>query len=156
MITWPDYPLFPRPAVNFAGEDDAPTIRTKMDSGRVRQRQRFTREFRPLRVSWKLTDEEFGTFQSIHKHLLNSGAGWFTMNLPLGDNGFKEYTVRFSGGGYSFKYDEVMYWDVSAKLETEDQAEPMDAETTEAFAAIGFDIAAFELAVEGLTEVTDL
>jgi hypothetical protein len=155
MITWPPETVIPPPKVDFAGEVDAPTIRTKMDSGRVRQRQRFTREFRPLRVAWKLKDEEFGLFQSIHKHALNSGADWFTITLPLGD-GMKEYTVRFSGGGYSFKYDEVMYWDVSAKLETEDQAEPQDAETVEALAAIEFDIAAFELAVEGLTEVTDL
>jgi len=155
MITWPPETLIPAPKVDFAGEVDAPTIRTKMDSGRVRQRKRFTREFRPLRVSWKLKDEEFGLFQSVHKHALNSGADWFKITLPLGD-GMKEYTVRFSSGGYSFKYDDVMYWDVSAKMETEDQAELYDDETTDAFAALEWDVAAFELAVSELGEVTEL
>jgi hypothetical protein len=155
MIAWPDYPAFPRPSVNFNIDVDTSTVRSKMDSGRVRQRRRFTRDIRGLSVAWKLSDEEYGLFQSIYRYGLNSGADWFTMVLPLG-NGFQTYTVRFVADSYKAKYDEVMYWDVSAKLETEDESSPFSADEIAALVSIGWDVTAFELAVSELTEVTAL
>lgn len=145
MITWPAASSFPAPKVDFGVTVSTQTIRTKMDSGRTRQRSRFTRNMRQMSASWKLSDFERSVFQSIYASLLTNGADWFYMDLPLGD-GFKQFRVRFVADSYAEKHDSVMYWNVSARMETEDTAEAYDEETIEAFVAVGLDVDAFEAA----------
>lgn len=156
MITWPDTnSILPKPEIAFGVGVSANAIRTKMDSGRVRQRKRFTKNMRSISVKWNLTDEQRGVFQGIFSGLLNNGADWFEMSLPL-NGGFRDFTVRFVADSYSEKYDAVLYWDITAKLETEDFVDDENAETAEALQAIGWDVTAFEIAVEELSEITEL
>jgi len=118
VITWPSTDILPRPATDLGGKIDPSTIRSKMDTGRVRQRQRFTTGNRTVNVSWELTDAQWKIFQGVYHFYLNDGADWFLMELPLGD-GLKTYTVRFTDSGLSYKYVDVLNWKVSATLETE-------------------------------------
>lgn len=153
MITWPA--TLPKPNRDFSTKVGTSAIRTQMDSGRFRQRPRFTRALRTIPVVWTLTDDDYYFFQGIYQHTLNQGCDWFTISLPLGD-GFKDYTARFlAGSGYEAQHDQVMYWKVRATLETEDES-AMDGETADALVAIGGDVDAFEIAVAELTEITEL
>ena len=148
MIIWPG--AIPNPQLGFGVTDSTAVVRTKMDSGRTRQRKRFTRDFRTMSASWKLSDVEYGYFQSIYRYALNSGTDWFTMNLPMGD-GLKPYTVRFVANSYSAKQDEAtLYWTVNANLETEDETAPLNADDTDALLAVDFDIDSFESMVTDL------
>lgn len=149
MITWPDSL---KPSVNYNVSVSTGAIRTKMDSGRIRQRRRFTISMRQIGVTWKLSDFEFGVFQSVYANLLNGGVDWFEINLPLGD-GIKPYKCRFVADSYQHKYDNVMWWTVTAKLETEDQPEPFDAEITEALVTIDLDFEGFFDAVDAYHEL---
>jgi hypothetical protein len=153
MITWPS--ILPNPSNDFSAEANPGTIRTQMDSGRYRQRPRFTGEHEAVNVTWLMTDYEFGVFKAIHKHQLFNGSDWFMCSLPMGD-GLKAFKVRFLEGKYAAKHVPVLHWRVTATLETEDDTSPHSAEAIEALAAVGYDIDAFELAVAGLTEVTHL
>lgn len=142
MITWPE--ALPKPVLGFGVTTDTAVARTKMDSGRVRQRQRFTRDFRKMTATWKLSDANYGYFQSIYKWATNSGSDWLLMTLPMG-NGMKQYTVRFVADTYQAKQDEAtLYWSVSVQLETEDETAPWDAGDTDALLAVDLDIDAFE------------
>lgn len=114
---WPDDTILPPPTISgFSGDIAQSTIRTNMDSGRPRQRMRFTSGWRSISVSWEFSDEEFRIFQAIHKFKLNGGNDFFDMELALGDD-IDTYTVRFVGGRYKYKYQAHMYWVVSAELE---------------------------------------
>ena len=150
MMTFPSSLV---PSVDYRIKVDTSVVRTKMESGRNRQRQRFTRDFRTMNVSWKLSDVEFGYFQSIYHHLLNSGADWFSMSLPMGDD-FQTYTVRFVADTYQAKYDNVMYWEISAQLETEDETSPYSAEDIDALVAVDLDLASFSSALDILEYYT--
>lgn len=146
MIKWPRL-LVPDRSYSIKASGNA--IRTQMDSGRYRQRQRQTRLHRMMRVEWELSDDEYGYFQSIYKHLLENGTAWFEMSLPMGDDGFKCYTVRFVAiEGHEAQYRDVMFWKVKARLETEDQTEPLDACCTELQNLINFDLEGFTTAVD--------
>lgn len=106
----------PLPSVDLSGKIEQTTIRTKMESGRVRQRRRFTSGWRTISVTWELTDAEFALFQGVYKHKLSDGADFFDIILPLGDD-LDTYSARFTGEGYSYSYKNVMHWRVSAQLE---------------------------------------
>lgn len=156
MITWPE--TLPKPILGFGVTDSTAVARTKMDSGRFRQRQRFTRDFRTMSATWKLSDLQYGYFQSIYKYSLNSGSDWFLMTLPMG-NGMAQYTVRFVANTYSAKQDEAtLYWSVSAQLETEDETAPYGADDIDALLAIDLEVDEFESAVavlDFLTQTTE-
>lgn len=115
MSTWPA--KLPKPSISgYGGEVEQGVIRTNMDSGRPRQRQRFTSGWRPITAQWKFSDEEYGMFQAFVKYKINGGNDFFDIELPLGD-GMNTYSVRFVGGKYGYKYEAHMYWIVTANLE---------------------------------------
>lgn len=130
-FTWPDETILPRPTPSLSQEVLPNTVRTDMDSGKPRQRLRFTSGWRTIGVSWVFTNEQFAIFQAILKYKLNNGADFFDMSLPIGDpddveeETFAVQSVRFIGGEFSIVYQDVMYWKISAKLETEETS-PMD------------------------------
>ncbi len=151
MITWPV--ILPNPSNDFGADVSPSTIRTQMDSGRYRQRPRFTGEHETMNVTWLMTDYEFGVFKAVHKHVLYNGAEWFTCSLPMGE-GLKPFKVRFLEGKYNAKHVPVMNWRVTATLETEDDTSPYtDVEIFE-LVAVDFDVDAYEIAIAALTEVT--
>lgn len=107
----------PSPSTDLNATTNTSVVRTAMDSGHVRQRQRFTGGLRPFKASWELNDAQWALFQGVFVYKLHQGADFFIMNLPFGD-GFKDYLVRFTGdlsGGYK----DVMEWRVSINMETE-------------------------------------
>jgi hypothetical protein len=149
MIHWPE--SLPKPNVDWSIRVSTAVARTKMESGRFRQRRRFTRDFRNMPVSWKLSDAEFGYFQSIYYHALDSGTDFFTVTLPMGD-GMKSYTARFVADSYEAKYDNVMYWNITAQLDMEEETAPWSASDIDALMAAEFDVDAFEGTVDELHE----
>ena len=118
MILWPSPTTLPHPSIDFGNKIASSVIRTKMETGRARQRARFTTGVRQLSASWLLTDAQWKIFQGIYHHYLTDGADYFVMPLPLGD-GIQNYTVRFTDQDLSIKHVEVMHWEVSAVLETD-------------------------------------
>lgn len=118
-----------------------------MESGRIRQRRRFTRAFRHMGVAWKLSDLEFAVFVSIYQNQLTNGTDWFTISLPLSD-GFKNFTCRFLADSYKASYDNVMYWNVTAVLETEDDAAPLTSEEVDGLVTLALELDGFEAANE--------
>jgi len=129
---WPASKL-PLPSTDFDGANERATIRTKMDSGRFRQRRRFTSGLRTFKASWQFDDDQFALFQGVVKYKLSEGADWFTIDLPFGD-GFKNYRVRFIEAKESFNYQDVLHWKVDAQLETETTSPLTEAETNAALA----------------------
>lgn len=139
-FTWPSEPILPKPSVDLGGSVKPATVRTNMESGRPRQRKRFTTGWRTKNVSWVLTNDEFAIFQAIVKFKLNNGADFFDMALPIGDPDdeteaeFAVQSVRFVDGVYKYSYQDVMHWKVSATLETENTS-PMDEATLDGILA---------------------
>lgn len=109
---------FPNPTQDISAGVKPTVIRTEMDSGRVRQRKRFTSAIRTVPVRWTLTDAQWALFQGILEYKLNQGADWFTITLPTG-NGMQSCTARFVSGSWNAKHVPVMYWDVTATLEVQ-------------------------------------
>lgn len=113
METWPS--VLPNPSTAFSSSVDSSVIRTKMDSGYVRQRKRFTQQFRTIKAKWEMDDDQLAIFQAWWKYKINNGADWFQANLALG-SGLRLYTVRFTES-YDHSYKGVLFWNVSANLE---------------------------------------
>ncbi len=117
-----DFPsqYLPAPTVSFNGNTAGSTIRTQMESGRVRQRSRFTRETRLYSVNWEMSDFQYGLFQSFVLYQINRGADWFNIDLPVGGEGMRTVSARIVDGKYSGAHVPVMNWNVSAQLEVDD------------------------------------
>jgi hypothetical protein len=117
----------PAPATDLESGLQSSVIRTPMDSGTPRQRQRFTAGIRPFSASWELDDDEWALFQGVYVYKLAMGADWFDMSLPFGD-GFKTYNVRFTGDVLKGAYKDVMHWRVTATMETDNISPLSEAE----------------------------
>lgn len=153
METWPS--SFPLPTTSFSGDNADSSVRTQMDSGRIRQRPRFTGELTMLNVTWNLTDIQFIVFKGFHKDRLNLGNDWFMAPLPVGD-GIHSQQVRFVGGKYRHTYEHVGHWNVSGQLELYEPYQ-MAPEVLDAYITIGFsdiEIENFLDAVDDAYEVT--
>jgi hypothetical protein len=118
MITWPAW--LPAPRIDFSNEVNAGAMRTKMESGRVRQRPRFTRQLRTAKATFEMDDEQRAAFTSLWKYSLNNGTYWFKMNVPIED-GMIERVVRFIPKSYTEGYEPVNYWIISVSLEMDNQ-----------------------------------
>ena len=117
MEIWPESAL-PKPSVNFTGKAQGNTIRSKMDSGLIRQRRRFSVELNTYSVTWNLTEDERTVFRKFFRDKINHGGDSFTIELPVGDgNTFTPLEARFSSGGFSESYQDFQYWTISASLE---------------------------------------
>lgn len=144
MRTWPEF--LPNPNNDFSADTEPTVVRTQMESGRYRQRLRFTRSHNFMNVVWTFSDYEFGIFKAFHQHLLAGGADWMSINLPMGD-GLKLFKARFAGGSYTAKQVPVLHWRVTATLETEDDTSPYTADEID-FLLLGLDIDDIEQASE--------
>lgn len=113
METWPS--VLPNPSTNFSGSVESATVRTKMDSGYVRSRKRFTQQVETLKVRWEMSDEQLAIFKAWHRFKISAGADWFLCNLALG-SGMRQYKVRFASN-YDDSHKGVLYWTVTASLE---------------------------------------
>lgn len=73
-----------------------PFIRTEMDSGRARQRRRFSSVPTMANVSWIFPGDAYcAAFEAWFRDALHDGAEWFNMPIktPIGE---QEYVCRFT------------------------------------------------------------
>lgn len=125
----------PNPSIDYNGRIESSVIRTKMDSGRIRQRRRFTSGLRTLDVVWLFTDEQFALFQGVWHHKLFSGADFIdNFTLAIGESLAQYDEVRFVGDGYTHNYVPHMQWRVRAKIEIPNVSPLSEAEVDAALA----------------------
>lgn len=118
-----DIPTFPsslpQAKPGFGVGFESTLTRTQMESGRSRQRKRFSTDVNGFSVEWSFTNYEFEIFKAFLKHKLNSATDWFYINLYTGGE-LRTVKARVLDGTYSATETGVLYWDVSAQLETYD------------------------------------
>ena len=74
--------MLPLPAVDFSFTVEYNVARSKMDTGRIRQRPRFTRPLDTAKATFQLSRPEWATFRGVWDSKLNNGTDWFEMRLP--------------------------------------------------------------------------
>lgn len=119
MFTWPEN-ILPLPSQTFDVEAEFANIRSKMDSGRVRQRPRFTKELELSSVRFELSRFQYSIFKAVWVHELSQGNDWFSIRLPVADG--EELTlveVRFVSD-YRANHRAAGNWDISATIEYRD------------------------------------
>lgn len=139
MEIWP-YSLLPDPIRTYSIDRVGSVVRTNMDSGRIRQRKRFTRDIRMFSVEWLFDDFQFEVFQSFFAHTINQGSDFFTVDLWIGD-GFSSVSARFENGTYQTSFTDP-HWAVSASLEVEN-APVLSNDTLTHLIYIGTDLDSF-------------
>lgn len=115
-IEWPS--VFPVLSQEYSFEPQDATLRSRMDSGYIRQRGRFTVDLKTLTVGWDFDDTYCRYFESWFKAYLAMGSGWFNMPVALG-GGLTTQKVRFVGS-YQAKYKQADFWEITARLEVID------------------------------------
>lgn len=113
MRIWPSY--LPAPTIDYAFDALSNVVRTRMDSGRTRQRRRSTALVRNVKLRFELSDQQMADFTGFFQDLLSGGADEFQTELFFGD-GKKTYTVRFTGN-YTAVYRPHLTWLVSCAAE---------------------------------------
>lgn len=112
MSTWPD---IPGPLFGPSVTPTVPVIRTEMDSGRPRQRMRYTQTIWTYTTKWFLTDPDLTTFLTWWRDTIHMGADWFSITL-VGPSGEFTANARFVGGVYSINQANGG-WSMSANIE---------------------------------------
>lgn len=100
MAAWPS--TLPAPLI--AGYGVAPldrTIRTEMEAGASRVRQRSAARLDQVQVAWEMTDAQMAAFRAWFNDTstgISGGASWFTgLPLRLGMGGTESRDCRFVG-----------------------------------------------------------
>ena len=108
--------ILPKPqGTNYGGNPEQSFIRTEMESGTQRQRQRFTAAPHMLTMIWVFTAAQMATFKSFFDTDIHRGTDWFTMDADVGA-GIANYNVRFTAP-YEYSRLPGAYWQVTAKVE---------------------------------------
>ena len=111
-----NFPSLPNPLVEgYGGTQDRAFIRTEMEAGSTRQRQRYSAANTQLNATWFFSGTEMTTFKTFFDTTINRGTDGFTCTLDVGA-GMTAYDVRFTQP-YQFSKLEGTYWRVSANLE---------------------------------------
>ncbi len=118
-MDWPDN--IPLPQTNLAGKAGTVVARTEMDSGRVRQRDRFGVSLETYNAKWLFLGSEFEAFKAFFADDITNGLDWFNLPFP-GEDGSGDLVtkvVRIVGAVYSKVYVPVNQWEVSLSLEVQ-------------------------------------
>ena len=151
MFTWPETVL-PLPSYSFDVDAEFSNIRSKMDSGRVRQRPRFTNELELASVRFELTRVQYAVFKGVWKKKLNNGNDWFTMRLPVANNETLTLSeIRFVSD-FKATHRPFQNWDISATIEFKDSAEISES-LLDLFLLYGEDLSQFAADIEGVDEI---
>jgi len=110
--------FFPEPSQAYSVKPEAPIRRTVMDTGRSRQRLRWSKRIRQVSVQWELTDAELNWFNGFYKFGTRSGELPFLLDLPFGGTGCQRVQASFVGD-YKVSMRGSFHWTVSARLEVE-------------------------------------
>ena len=94
----------------------SPLMRTELQSGRARQRRRYTSVPSMASVSWSFSQPEVQLFEAWFRWTLSDGAEWFnaTLRTPLG---LMPYECRFADMYNGPALVGIDRWQVSATLE---------------------------------------
>lgn len=114
-IDWPDgLPCALREG--HSTQHGQPFRRTQLDSGRVRQRRRFSNVPSGQRFSWLFDEPQCAAFEAWFRDAISDGASWFNMEsrTPLGKVGL---VCRFAEMYAGPDLVGVDLWQVSAPLE---------------------------------------
>lgn len=79
----------------YAFQAVSPMLRSEMQSGRARQRRKFTSVPTMASVSWLLSDVQAQTFEGWFEDSLKSGSEWFECPLKTPE-GINDYVARFT------------------------------------------------------------
>ncbi len=92
-----DYPeSLPLPLkAGYGMQTVSPLQRTELDSGRTRQRRRFSSVPINVSVSWLFTQAEAQVFESWFRYGISDGAEWFACRLST-PYGTEDYDARFN------------------------------------------------------------
>jgi len=112
-----DFPsTLPKPTIEgYGGTQDLAFIRTDMEAGSARQRQRFSAANHQIAMGWFFSSTQMATFKTFFDNTIGRGADWFTMAIDAG-NGIQTYDARFTKA-YEYSRVEGNYWRVSANIE---------------------------------------
>ena len=118
LPTWPALVLPSAPLVaQYDVEHDFAAIRSSMEIGRARQRQRYGDRMQKVKVSWAMTEYQLAYFKSWFVHVAKSGAQFFVIPLRM-QGGLADQQARFVGA-ISYRMLSPTNWVVSAQLEVE-------------------------------------
>lgn len=94
----------------------SPLMRTELQSGRARQRRRYTSVPSMASVSWSFSQSEAQLFEAWFRWTLSDGAEWFnaTLRTPLG---LMPYECRFADMYNGPALVGIDRWQVSATIE---------------------------------------
>lgn len=135
MITtvWPSTVLPPAPLWQpYTVEHDTAAIRTAMDVGRPRARQRFGNRLTKVSVTWLMTGDQIEFFASWFATTARSGAAWVQIPLRIGMSADLQ-TCRFVGP-YRQEPVGTDAWRVTAQLEVK-SAQPLSADSVDVIVA---------------------
>lgn len=94
MINYPSQ--LPGPNLDgYALRTVSPLMRVDMQSGRARQRRRFTNVPTEAQMSWVMTEEQGQLFAGFYRYTIRDGADWFLMPLKT-ELGYGDYECRFT------------------------------------------------------------
>lgn len=98
----------------------SPLVRTEMQSGRARQRRKFTSVPTMARVSWLMDTLQAQLFETWWEGVLVSGSQWFDMPLrtPIG---IRTYMARFTDIYDGPLLTGTDLWKFTAELELRDR-----------------------------------
>ena len=116
LEVWPESELLLASNV-FSIDSEFANVRSRMESGRVRQRPRFTQDVSLANIRFEYDKLQYETFRAFWAHRLNNGNDWFEMRLPVkGDESLTLVEVRFVS---DYKADHRTHenWDISATIE---------------------------------------
>ena len=116
MFIWPSNAVIPDPDITLAGDLDQNALRIDMDSGRTRQRRRFTEGRMVYKVTWTLTQQQYQILRSILKYKLNDGTDYFQWSFAFG-GGYLTRTMRIIDGNVSADYQDVGFWVCQCQIE---------------------------------------
>lgn len=117
-----DYPVgLPMPLRNGYDTNHVSTMmRTEMQTGRARQRRRYTSVPTMASVSWIMTEKQAQLFEGFFRWTLVDGTEWFNLTLltPLG---LKPYEARFAEMYNGPMLTGRDMWTFTAELEIKDR-----------------------------------
>jgi hypothetical protein len=99
----------------------SPLMRSELNSGRARQRRRFTDVPESAKVSWLFSDSEAQLFKVWFLHQLVDGVEWFECPLDTPE-GYGLYTARFMDVYEGPSRVGPDLWSISATLELQERS----------------------------------
>ena len=144
-----EYPKdLPAPLIEGYGLNTTdPMLRTALQSGRARQRRRFTNVPTYAECSWLMTAPQAAFFEAWFKRVLIDGVHWFTCRLKTAEveEGTTSHVCRFAGMYSGPRLSPRNRWVVTATLELRER--PLIPDGWELFPDLWFNMNIIDMAL---------